>query len=425
MFCPCCRNTEPKWMNVDHLRLKKSGMMMCNHCGFVTYEKLKSEEEIKEYYRTNYRPGPQANNLFTGERKLQYHERFLSPLFEEWKKAGITKPVIGEVGAAYGMFLNWVRGHFPEADIHGTELTQTYRRVAFHEFNIRLEEDFDFTRKYDLIASYHVLEHQMDPDIMLAKYATCLKDTGVFYLSCPVWFRDANNSGTGGFDVEAYWAEDHINCWSPEHLEYIIARAGLEVIHKNEYVYGNTYILKKSDGKTIQKPKFDSAKYLDIASRMLKAWQKMQENDSASAIEIYKNMPAAWVHHYEFNRANFHKHPEELKKFLAQAVESCPNSHDAHSLAGDIMTRYERYDEAIDHLNKSLKMKPGNPTTLMAIANCFRMKAMKEKDESKKIEMLKQSISILRFVMTISTEALPQAITWAYHDEALIPIDPA
>jgi hypothetical protein len=89
MHCPVCRNTEPKWKNVDHVRIKKSGMHMCEHCGFFTYpDRIKSKEEILAYYRTGYRPGPQVNNLFTGERKLQYHERFLGPLFEEWKKGG-------------------------------------------------------------------------------------------------------------------------------------------------------------------------------------------------------------------------------------------------------------------------------------------------------------------------------------------------
>jgi tetratricopeptide (TPR) repeat protein len=150
----------------------------------------------------------------------------------------------------------------------------------------------------------------------------------------------------------------------------------------------------------------------------------LQENDSASAIETWKNCPAAWVHHYEFNRNNFHKNPEELEKFLQQAIESCPNSHDTLSLVADIKVRYERYDEAIEYLNRSLKKKPGNPTSLMSLANCFRMKAMKEKDNGKKTEYLKQSINILRFVMTISTESLPQAISWAYNDEAHIPIDP-
>jgi 2-polyprenyl-3-methyl-5-hydroxy-6-metoxy-1,4-benzoquinol methylase len=398
---------------------------MCEHCGFFTYpDRVKSEEEILAYYRTNYRPGPQANNLFTGERKLQYHQHFLGPLFEEWKKAGKNEPVIGEVGAAYGLFLNWCKQAFPKATIHGTELTETYRRVAFHEFGLRLEEEFDYTKKYDLIASYHVLEHQANPDVMLKKYADCLKDDGIFYLSCPVWFRDANNGGTGGFDIEAYWAEDHINGWAEEHLEYIIARSGLEVVHKNDDVYGNTYILKKSNGKAVMQPKFDANKYLEIASKMFKVWQCLQENDSATAIELWKNCPAAWVHHYEFNRNKFHNHQEELEKFLQQAIESCPNSHDALSLVGDIKVRYERYDEAIEYLNRSLKKKPGNPTTLMSIANCFRMKALKEKDNGKKVEYLKQSINILRYVMNISTECLPQAISWAYNDEALIPIDP-
>ena len=192
MRCPACNGTE--WKNVDQYRVKPEGMSACQNCFFVSYpKKYKTEEEIKEYYRKEYRQPPTAANLFSGERKLYYHEVILKPLIEEWKAQGLTKPVVGEVGSAIGMFLNWMKIKMPEAEIHGTELTTSFRRVAFHEFGIQLNEEFDFTRRYDLVVSYHVLEHQLDPDIMLARYAHTLSERGVMYLSTPVWFREATN----------------------------------------------------------------------------------------------------------------------------------------------------------------------------------------------------------------------------------------
>lgn len=421
MRCPVC-DTQDKWKNVDHLRLKPSEMHMCESCGFVSYPlKYKTEEEIRAFYRTEYRPGPQVGNLFTGERKLQYHAHFLNPLFEEWQKAGLTKPVIGEIGSAYGMCLNWIKGIFPEADIHGTELTETYRRVAHHEFGINLVEDFDTSKKYDLIISYHVLEHQLDCDRMLAKYASCLKDSGVMYLSCPIWFRDASNSAVGGFDIEYYWHPDHINAWSEEHLEYIIAKAGLEIIHKDDAIYGNTYILKRTS-KPVMKKTFDASKYLKIAENIYKCWQLIQENQLKEAIEIHPNCTAAWINFYEYNRSNFHKDRAAFDKFLIDMTEACPNSADALMFAGDILTRYERYEESRKMLELALKKKTGNPSILMGIANTWRMMAKKEKDERKKEDYLRKSINILRLVMTISTEMMPQAITWAYYDEAMLPV---
>lgn len=422
MRCAICDAND--WINVDEVRLKKEDMCMCKGCGFVGYpSKYKSEEEIKAHYRTEYRPGPQAPSLFTGERKLQYHAFFLgNNLFKDWGTRGITAPVIGEIGSAHGMFLNWIKGLYPEADIHGTELTETYRRVAFHEYGIKLDEDFDMSKKYDLITSYHVLEHQLDPDKKLSQYAACLKDDGVFYLSVPVWFRDASNSATGGFDIEYYWAPDHINCWSVEHLEYLIAKAGLEITFKNEDIYGQTYLLKKTT-KTIMKPKFDYKKYLEIAKKIYKTWQLLQENKTKEAVEEYPNCPAAWVNHYELNRAMFHKNKAEFDKFLKQCVQSCPNSADTLMFAGDVLSRYERYEESYDLLSKALNKKPNNPTIIMGLANCYRMRAMKSKDKKEKIELLNKSINLVRFVMSSSTEMMPQALTWSYRDQAEIPIE--
>lgn len=430
MKCAVCDSTD-KWKNVSKWRMKKVDeknvpidMCVCTGCGFVSYpNKYKSEDEIKKYYKNEYRPAPQAIGLFTGERKLQYHSAFLHPIFDEWQKIGLTKPVVGEIGSAYGMVLNWVRQCFPEADIHGTELTETYKRVAYQEYGIKLEDDFDMTKKYDLIISYHVLEHQMDPDIMLKKYAECLKDHGVFYLSAPIWFRQLANSGAPGFDLDWYWAPDHINSWSDEHLDHIIAKAGLEVIHKDTAIYGNTYVLKKAPvDKVVKMPAFDAAKYEKMIETIYRAWTLVNDHKAQEAIKIWPNYPYAWISTYEFNRQNFHKKQSDLDIFLKDAMAACPNGSEIYTFAADVLSRYERYDDSIVALEESLKKKPNNAACLLALSNCYRMKALKHTDVEKRTALLKKSIGILRFILNITSENFAQIITWIYHDEALIPV---
>jgi SAM-dependent methyltransferase len=423
MQCPVCRHPEASWENVDRFRLKPSGMSLCNSCGFVSYpSKYKSEDEIKAYYRKAYRPAPQASNLFTGERKLQYHAHFLTPLFEEWKKHGLTNPVVGEIGSAYGLFLNWVRQQFPEGQIYGTELTDSYRRVAFHEFGIKLEDELDKTKKYNLIASFHVLEHQLDPDIRLKEYADLLTPGGLLYVSVPIWFRDANNGAMSGYDIEYYWATDHINAWSEEHLEHIFARVGLEPVMKNTDIYGNTYLLKKVEPYAEPKT-FDKAKYLKEVELLYKAWLHLQENQTALAINVWPNCPAAWSNHYELNRATLDKDFRALQDYLERAVASCPHSSDAAFFAGDVMLRYEKFEQALKYFNISLKKKPNNPTILLAIGNVYRQKAAREKDPEKKKALLKSAIEVGRFVLNISSETVPQALSWVYYDQAQLPVE--
>jgi len=419
--CPVCE-TVGNWKNVDQYRIKPEGTHMCQTCSFVSYpEKYKTEEEIKEYYRKNYRSVPDAKSVKTGERKVQYHDFFLTPLFNGWKEQGIDRPVIGEVGSAIGMFLNFCKQKFPQADINGTELTSTYIKVAFFEYGIRLEEDFDFTKKYDLIASYHVLEHQLDPDIMLKKYADCLKDDGVFYLSAPVWFKAMHCDGVNSFDLEYYWHPDHINAWSEKHLEWIIHRAGLEVVYKNDEVYGNTYILKKGDS-SMAKPQWSVADGVEFMRKAKDVWIHLQQHESKKAIELYRNCVSAWIHHYEINRNHFHNNRAELDTFIKSMVEACPNSADALMFAGDIMSRYEKNDEAIKYLQLALKKKPNSPETIMAIAQAYRQKAFKEKDLSLRAKYVKLSLDALDFIRNTSMEMHDKAMTWMFHDYTLLDV---
>ena len=133
MQCPICRSADSKWKNVDTFRAKPEGMAMCEHCGFISYpERYKSKAEIFEYYKKEYRAAPTINNIYTGERKIQYHGHFLGDLFNEWKKQKRKDIVVVDIGSAFGMFLNWVKHQLPNAEVLGVELTTSFVRNAWH-----------------------------------------------------------------------------------------------------------------------------------------------------------------------------------------------------------------------------------------------------------------------------------------------------
>ena len=128
MRCIICDATD-KWTNVDEFRHAKKGMCICEGCGFVSYPELyKTESEIKEHYRNDsYRQAPGAANLFSGQRKIHYHEAFLRDTFDKWVDGKKKDLSICEVGSAYGLVLAYFRGIFPDAKITGTELTLSFR----------------------------------------------------------------------------------------------------------------------------------------------------------------------------------------------------------------------------------------------------------------------------------------------------------
>src|SRR3990167_9119 len=153
-------------------------MSLCKSCGFVSYpKKWQEKEKVLEFYRKQYRNAPTVENLYQGQRKLNYHQEFLTEtLIDKWKKEEKKNPVIFEVGAAYGLVLAWFKNMrdskgflFPDADLNGSELTLSFKRNAYHEFVFNLTDDFDDTKQYDLVISYKVAEHMLDADKELVR----------------------------------------------------------------------------------------------------------------------------------------------------------------------------------------------------------------------------------------------------------------
>lgn len=413
-----------EWESVDHLRFKPQGMMINKDSGFVTYpDRLKkSEEELKEYYRKDYRKPPTVQNLFTGQRKLHYHEHFLKSVFEEWNTRGLDKPVIGEQGSAFGMVLNWFRDKYPEADLNGTEWTTSMKRVAWHEFNLRLEDDLP-EKDYDLLVSYKVLEHQMDPVEKLKTMRTLLKDDGYLYISVPIWFGQLTNFGKGGlFDIEYYYHPDHINAWTEDYFESCLAASGFEVVKKDTHIYDHTYLCKKTDKNPVIK--VDGYDYvMERIECFYKVATLIQDGKFEQALELYPNHPAIYGPVYEQSRKQWHEKGFDalLEQFIGPALEMTDNSFEVLALGADISCRYEKWKTALDFLEDMDKMRPNQPSCLMALGNIYRQLAQRAKSPAERADFHNRALGVNRHLAQVSLQKRNEAINWIYFDESHLP----
>lgn len=424
MRCIVCSSSD-KWKNVDEFRIKKEGMSMCESCGFVSYpSKYKSEAEIKEYYRKDYRKPPTIGNLYTGEKKLNLHNAFLKDLIIKWNEEGKSRSVF-EIGAAYGLFLNWIRASLKECTIAGTEWTSSYKLNAHHEFGIDLVDDFDSSKKYDLIASYKVLEHQLDADKHLRTYAECLTEDGCLYLSVPVWFNRLCNFGMDGFDIEYYYHPNHINYWSMKLLKTLFNKAGLKIVKHDKYMYDDTFLLQRDDSLMGLKPEYEDPKeVLGWLKSIKEAWDAYQLNDHETAATKWPNFPNAYKGYYENNRAKMHKQFkfEQIESdFINKVLDNCDRCYEAYTLAGDISMRYDQWERAIHYIDEGLKIKPNDVGLLFAMSTCFRNMFNKTKD----LNYIAKSRDVCRYVSNVSTQARGEAINWIYHDNSLLPMQNA
>ena len=424
MRCIICDSNE--WTNVDEYRFKPSGMSMCNNCSMVSYPNLwKTEEEIKAHYRKDYRNPPTSGNLYSGQRKLHFHNVFLAPLFEQWKKEGRKEPEVGEIGAAYGMVLAWVRDMYPGAKVSGTELTTSFRNNAYHEYGIRLTEDFDFSKKYDLIMSYKVAEHQLDVDKMLSKYKACLKPNGLIYISVPCWFNQMYNFGIGGFDLEYYYSTDHINVWTRKLFESLLKKVGLEIIREDHVIYDSTYLVKACDPKELTKEDCESVNEIKNKMKRIKeAFIAFNENRFEDAINIYPNYPQAHISRVEFTRkAAFDKGWDWIKEHIINKMFiECSESAELYVAATDLAMRAQKFDEAIRFAELGLKAKPNNPVNIGQLINIMREIAIRSETEEKKIHYFEQARQIARHLREVSLQNARESVDFIYLFNSHLPI---
>jgi tetratricopeptide (TPR) repeat protein len=420
----CVNCGETSWENVDQFRLAPKGMSICTCCGFVSYpDKWQSYEDIKKHYQGSYRKPPTSGNFYTGQRKLFFHQFFLNSLFSEWKTQGQDAPKVFEVGAAYGMALSWMKELFPKAEVAGTEWTTSYKRVCKHEFGIDLQDDFDDTKKYDLIMSYKVAEHQLDVDKELRRYALSLSENGRLYISVPTWFDSACNFGMSGFDIEYYYDTNHINCWTRDIFEGILARAGLEIIKKDYLMYDSTYLCKRND-ELISTPVFKESvpRIKHKMENILEAYKAFMVMEYDKAIELYPDYPYAHVTRAEAKRAELFREgwPAVKKKVIEKAMNDCPTSVDIIVMAGDLAMRAEQWEDAIKYAEQGLKLKPENPVSLSQLVTIMRELALRS-DSKGKVHYFTQARNIARHLRDVSAQHQREAIDMIYSFDAQLP----
>ncbi len=425
MRCLICEGTE--WKNVDEFRMKPEGMAVCTNCGFISYpEKYKTKDEILDHYRNDYRAGPPvAANLFTGQRKLHYHNEFLMPLYKKWKEVGKNDPTICDVGAAFGMVLEMFKRNIPGSKLYGTELTETYRRVAWNEYGIELTEDFNDTVKYDMVMSYKSAEHILDADIEMRKWITSLSEDGVLYIGVPIWFGTLHNFGVGGYDIEYYYHPNHVNVWSETTFRTLLKKIGAEIVSENHTFYDSVFLCKRNDALMTEPPVYDGMeRVMGYLASVRDATVSYAAGKFSEAIGHWTNFPIAHVHEYETNRAAWHQKGWDAieKDMIGKAFEECPNNGELHCFAGELAMRYDQWDIAIGFFQKALKLRPKDTIALEKMAVCLSKIAAMETDAGRRNKIYANARKLSQFIAESSMQFRDMGINMSFAYSAKMPL---
>ncbi|MBE9166958.1 methyltransferase domain-containing protein [Pleurocapsales cyanobacterium LEGE 06147] len=222
---------------------------ICNNCGFVFILPRPSAQKHQDWYQEGQFSSTERNLSAPDDAKFAVRESIarsrLKILERElgeslWSKE-ISKSVL-EIGCGTGDFLRLMRGC--GWDVLGLEPDLAYTEAVKERYNLPIHnqfvEQFDTEKRFDLICSFHVIEHIDDPNVFLANIHQLLDDEGYLYLECPSidrWY---------GETIDFFFWDVHINTFSQNTLEAFLAKNQFQVMSSGWNGHGLWVIAQKT-----------------------------------------------------------------------------------------------------------------------------------------------------------------------------------
>lgn len=188
MICNYCKGAEFDIV-ANYTRLEKNTVLKCKNCGLVYLDMIKNKKDIELFYSSEYRKIPalpvQSAQEHYDDKVTQYDSKerisFISNHIDV-----LNKKVL-EIGSASGSLLNKLSEHGAK-EVVGIELSEEFaefsRNKGFKIYKNPIEEQ-DISQEFDVIVSFHTLEHVFDPMAVFKAIYKALKLGGCFLGEVP------------------------------------------------------------------------------------------------------------------------------------------------------------------------------------------------------------------------------------------------
>lgn len=179
------------------------------------------------------------------KRKLSY--AFAFRIIRKFKP-GMNQGAILEIGTGSGYFLSFCRQILPTAKLYGIEYDErllgvTKKRAPFADCRQGNAEAFDLTpRRFDIVASFQVIEHLYHPEEMLKRVREHLKTDGLFIVTTP------NLNGLGARLMGRNWhghRDDHVSLKGMETWVKFIESQGFRTVYAGSTFFTGIPVMNK------------------------------------------------------------------------------------------------------------------------------------------------------------------------------------
>lgn len=248
--CPVCYGTD------TFLRNKTMSLYTCRSCNH-TFTVIPREEE--EPYNEDYFIEVHKNwfaypvyNLY--ERVFKYSKKLL----------GNQKIKMVDVGCGQGAFLIHILNNFKNdsLELSGIDIiTNSYPGIKFESGDF-LEMDFNET--YNVITSFMVIEHVVDPHLFVNKMVKSLTNDGVIVVntinSGSLVYRVATFLNTLGFSTphDRLFDHHHLQHYTNKSLVKLLEMEGLDIVKAENHNYPLKTVDTPQDSSAFMKAVYKS-----------------------------------------------------------------------------------------------------------------------------------------------------------------------
>jgi 2-polyprenyl-3-methyl-5-hydroxy-6-metoxy-1,4-benzoquinol methylase len=217
----------------------------CDSCGYVFDNPTPSFAEISTFYS-------QAGKYNAWLKEERARDMLWKRRLKKLLKSGAAGRLL-DVGAAYGQFLHHAQPLFSE--VTGTEVSESGIVIAKEKYGLTLlagqVEDLDLPAEaFDTITLFHVLEHVLDPCMLIHLCHAMLRPQGILAVAVPndvlAWASKIKKIGKQlrlkpfqkfspklGISRAGTSREIHLSHFTPPVLRRLLENSGLRVIEES------------------------------------------------------------------------------------------------------------------------------------------------------------------------------------------------
>lgn len=261
--CPLCDRDDyieiyhqkAKWLNIKYTNV------VCKNCGFIFRNPTTDWKDYLQLYKldNSLLSSTQYVNYEEGSRSSKLRSERLKFLFDN---ISFNRGNVLDVGGGDGFLLDGFDNNlWNKVMIEPGNLANVAKRKGIKVFKVGIEK-FDYQKNFNIIMCISVMEHLLNPKVIVKKAFKLLNNSGYLFLEVP-------NSLKPSIKISEFYSFEHICGFTLDSLQYLLNSEGFKIlIIDNDCSVSSLRIIAKKDNQLKgTSPKFDCSKIINVINR--------------------------------------------------------------------------------------------------------------------------------------------------------------